>query len=78
MRTALAAIDTLTNKVVATSRCQAAQAVVYVPNAVPATMEHGNSAMTMMPVVQERAEAETAAAWHRRAIDAIVVGAAGP
>ena len=55
----IAAIDTLTNKVVATSPVgQAAQAVVYVPNAVPATMEHGNSAMTMMPVVQERAEAE--------------------
>ena len=55
----IAAIDTLTNKVVVTSPVgQAAQAVVYVPNAVPATMEHGNSAMTMMPVVQERAEAE--------------------
>ena len=55
----IAAIDTLTNKVVATSPVgQAAQAVVYVPNAVPATMEHGNSAMTMMPVVPERAEAE--------------------
>ena len=55
----IAAIDTLTNKVIATSPIgQAAQAVVYVPNAVPATMEHGNSAMTMMPVVPERAGAE--------------------
>jgi YVTN family beta-propeller protein len=54
----IAAIDTLTNKVIATSPIgQAAQAVVYVPNAIPATMEHGNTAMTMMPVVPEQAEA---------------------
>jgi YVTN family beta-propeller protein len=47
----IAAIDTLTNKVIATSPIgQAPQAVVYVPNAIPAAMEHGNSAMTMMPV----------------------------
>ncbi|MGA8962282.1 MAG: YncE family protein, partial [Pseudolabrys sp.] len=51
----IAAIDTLTNKVIATSPIgQAPQAVVYVPNAVPAAMEHGNSAMTMMPVAPER------------------------
>jgi YVTN family beta-propeller protein len=55
----IAAIDTLTNKVIATSPIgQAAQAVVYVPNAVPATMEHGNSAMTMMPVAPEQPRAE--------------------
>ena len=55
----IATIDTLTNKVVATSPVgQAPQAIVYVPNAVPATMQHGNSAMTMMPVNPERAEAE--------------------
>jgi YVTN family beta-propeller protein len=55
----IAAIDTLTNKVIATSPIgQAAQAVVYVPNAIPAVIEHGNSAMTMMPVVPERAGAE--------------------
>ena len=54
----IAAIDTLTNKVIATSPIgQAPQAVVYVPNAVPAAMEHGNSAMTMMPVAPERAGA---------------------
>jgi YVTN family beta-propeller protein len=54
----IAAIDTLTNKVIATSPIgQAAQAVVYVPNAIPATMEHGNTAMTMMPVVPEQVEA---------------------
>jgi YVTN family beta-propeller protein len=51
----IAAIDTLTNKVIATSPIgQAPQAVVYVPNAIPAAMEHGNSAMTMMPVAPER------------------------
>jgi YVTN family beta-propeller protein len=53
----IAAIDTLTNKVIATSPIgQAAQAVVYVPNAVPAVIEHGNSAMTMMPVPEQGAE----------------------
>jgi len=48
------AIDTLTNKVIATSPIgQAAQAVVYVPNAIPIVSENGNAAMTMMPVVPE-------------------------
>src|SRR5215470_14649142 len=52
----IAAIDTLANKVIATSPIgQAPQAVVYVPNAIPITMEHGNSAMTMMPAIPERA-----------------------
>jgi YVTN family beta-propeller protein len=51
----IAAIDTLTNKVIATSPIgQAPQAIVYVPNAVPVAMEHGNSAMTMMPVAPEQ------------------------
>jgi YVTN family beta-propeller protein len=53
------AIDTLTNKVIATSPIgQAAQAVVYVPNAIPAASDHGNSAMTMMPFIPERAGTE--------------------
>jgi YVTN family beta-propeller protein len=52
-------IDTLTNRVIATSPIgQAAQAVVYVPNAIPAASGEGNSAMTMMPVVPERAGTE--------------------
>ena len=34
---------------------QAAQAVVYVPNAIPVMSENGNAAMTMMPAVPERA-----------------------
>jgi YVTN family beta-propeller protein len=51
----IAAIDTLTNKVIATSPIgQAPQAVVYVPNAIPAVSNDGNSAMTTMPVVPER------------------------
>jgi YVTN family beta-propeller protein len=55
----IAAIDTLTNKVIATSPIgQAAQAVVYVPNAIPVTSEKGNAAMTMMPEVPERAGME--------------------
>jgi YVTN family beta-propeller protein len=47
----IAAIDTLTNKVIATSPIgQAAQAVVYVPNAVPDVGDSTNSAMiTKMP-----------------------------
>src|SRR5262245_13861770 len=54
----ITAIDTLTNKVIATSPIgQAPQAVVHVPNAIPAAMEHGNSAMTMMPVAPEQAGA---------------------
>ena len=56
----IAAIDTLTNKVIATSPIgQAAQAVVYVPNAIPAAIEHGNSAMTMMPVARNEREPRT-------------------
>src|SRR5262249_3761205 len=52
----LAAIDTLTNKVIATSPIgQAAQAVVYVPNAI--LSENGNAA-TAMPAVPERAGTE--------------------
>ena len=46
----LAAIDTLKNEVIATSPVgQAPQALVYVPNALPAmSSEHNNSAMTTM------------------------------
>src|SRR5262249_26134424 len=52
----IAAIDTLTNSVIATSPIgQAAQAVVYVPNAIPLASANGNAAMTMMPVVPEGA-----------------------
>ena len=55
----IAAIDTLTNKVIATSPIgQAAQAVVYVPTAIPAMSENRNAAMTMMPAVPERAGTE--------------------
>jgi YVTN family beta-propeller protein len=55
----IAAIDTLTNTVIATSPIgQAAQAVVYVPDAIPAMSENGNAAMTMPPVVPERAGME--------------------
>ena len=53
----IAAIDTLTNKVIATSPIgQAAQAVVYVPDAIPMASATGNSAMTAMPTVSERKE----------------------
>ena len=55
----IAAIDTLTNKVIATSPIgQAAQAVVYVPNAIPMMSGTGNTAMTMMPDVPERSGTE--------------------
>jgi YVTN family beta-propeller protein len=55
----IAAIDTLTNKVIATSPIgQAAQAVVYVPNASSAMSVNGNAAMTMMPAVPDRAGTE--------------------
>src|SRR5262245_12349630 len=55
----IAAIDTLANTVIATSPIgQAAQAVVYVPNAIPAMSENRNAAMTMMPAVPERAGTE--------------------
>jgi YVTN family beta-propeller protein len=50
----IAAIDTLTNKVIATSPIgQAAQAVVYVPNAIPVMSANDNTAMTTMPVRTE-------------------------
>lgn len=49
-------MDTLTNKVIATSPIgQAAQAVVYVPNAIPVMSENGNAAMSAVP---ERAGTE--------------------
>ena len=55
----IAAIDTLTNKVIGTSPIgQAPQAVVYVPNAIPVVSDHGNAAMTMMPVAPERVGTE--------------------
>jgi YVTN family beta-propeller protein len=55
----IAAIDTLTNTVIATSPIgQAAQAVVYVPDAIPVLSQNGNAAMTTMPVVPERAGTE--------------------
>jgi YVTN family beta-propeller protein len=55
----IAAIDTLTNKVIATSPIgQAAQAVVYVSNAVPLASATGNAAMSEMSFVPERAGAE--------------------
>src|SRR5262245_23657761 len=55
----VAAIDTLTNKVIATSPIgQAPQALVYVPNAIPAMSENWNAAMTMTPSVPERAGTE--------------------
>jgi YVTN family beta-propeller protein len=55
----IAAIDTLTNKVIATSPIgQAAQAVVYVPNALPVMSQNGNSAMTTMPAIAEHAGTE--------------------
>jgi YVTN family beta-propeller protein len=55
----IAAIDTLTNKVIATSPIgQAAQAVVYVPEAIPMMNATSNSAMTTMPAVPEQAGTE--------------------
>ena len=52
----IAAVDTLTNKVIATSPIgQAAQAVVYVPDAIAMLSDHGNAAMTSMPIVPEPA-----------------------
>src|SRR5262249_14224846 len=52
----LAAVDTLTNKVIAESPLgQAPQALVYVPNAIPAAGESGNAAMTMTPAAGGRA-----------------------
>src|SRR5438445_10249942 len=50
----VAAIDTLKNEVIATSPIgQAPQALVYVPDAVPAASDAINSAMTRMMVVPE-------------------------
>src|SRR6478735_5724171 len=50
----VAAIDTLKNEVIATSPIgQAPQALVYVPDAVPAMSGANNSAMTRMTVVPE-------------------------
>jgi DNA-binding beta-propeller fold protein YncE len=50
----IAAIDTLKNEVIATSPIgQAPQALVYVPDAVPAASDAINSAMTRMMVVPE-------------------------
>jgi YVTN family beta-propeller protein len=50
----VAAIDTLKNEVIATSPIgQAPQALVYVPDAVPAASGANNSAMTRMMVVPE-------------------------
>src|SRR5215468_4063864 len=50
----VAAIDTLKNEVIATSPIgQAPQALVYVPDAVPAVSGNLNAAMTRMPVVPE-------------------------
>ena len=55
----IAAIDTVTNKVIATSPIgQAAQAVVYVPDAIPMLSDDTNSAMTAMPIVPEQAGTE--------------------
>src|SRR5437870_13872781 len=55
----IAAIDTLTNKVIATSPIgQAAQAGVYVPSAIPVMSAIGNAAMTVMPAVPEGAGRE--------------------
>jgi YVTN family beta-propeller protein len=46
----MTAIDTLTNRVIATNPIgQAPQAVVYVPNAIPPESSTSNAAMTAMP-----------------------------
>jgi YVTN family beta-propeller protein len=51
----IAAIDTLANKVIATSPIgQAAQAVVYVPEAIPMMSATSNTAMSAMPAVPGR------------------------
>jgi YVTN family beta-propeller protein len=55
----IAAVDTLANKVIAESPVgQTPQAVVYVPNAIPAESGGGNAAMTTMPVVPDQAGRE--------------------
>jgi len=55
----IAAVDTLANKVIAESPVgQAPQALVYVPNAIPAESGGGYAAMTTMPVVPDQAGRE--------------------
>ena len=55
----IAAIDTLANKVIATSPIgQAAQAVVYVPEAIPMMSATSNTAMSAMPAVPGRTGTE--------------------
>lgn len=55
----VAAVDTLANKVIATSPIgQAPQALVYVPNAIPEENAAGNTAMTTMPVSPDQAGRE--------------------
>src|SRR5216684_3636228 len=55
----IAAVDTLANKVIAESPVgQAPQALVYVPNAIPAESGGGNAGMTTMPVVPDQAGRE--------------------
>jgi YVTN family beta-propeller protein len=55
----IAAVDTLTNEVIAESPVgQAPQALVCVPNAIPAESGGGNAAMTTMPVVPDQAGRE--------------------
>jgi DNA-binding beta-propeller fold protein YncE len=55
----MAAVDTLANKVIATSPIgQAPQALVYVANAIPAESRDGNTAMTTMPVLPDQAARE--------------------
>ena len=75
----IAAVDTLTNKVIATSPIgQAAQAVVYVPDAIPMVSDHGNAAMTAMPIVPEQAGTENLQPLGIAAhVDATVAGTAG-
>src|ERR1700686_2625547 len=55
----IAAVDTLANKVIAEKPVgQAPQALVYVPNAIPAESRGGNAAMTSMPIVPDQAGRE--------------------
>ena len=57
----IAAVDTLANKVIAESQVgQAPQALVYVPNAIPAESEGSNAAMTTVPVLSGQAGRENA------------------
>jgi len=62
--------------VIATSPIgQVAQAVVYVPNAIPVMSENGNAAMTMMPAVPPGTE--NLQPLGVRAVNAAVAGIAG-